>query len=112
MSAKNIPRRLASWAVVAFVAAVLYVFITPWYRQGEPSIAGKKAEDFPLTVAGKQTRLSAFRGKVVVLNFWASWCGSCVEEMPDVDRRQARVRSRRGSVLGVRGGGSWGKYAV
>jgi hypothetical protein len=39
MSAKNIPRRLASWAVVAFVAAVLYVFITPWYRRGEPSIA-------------------------------------------------------------------------
>jgi hypothetical protein len=55
MSAKNIPRILASWAVVAFVAAVLYVFITPRYRQGEPSIAGKKPEDFPLTVAGKQT---------------------------------------------------------
>jgi len=45
---------------MAFLAAVLYVFITPWYRQGEPSIAGEKAEDFPVTVAGKQTRLSEF----------------------------------------------------
>jgi len=60
MSAMNIRRRLATWAVMAFLAAVLYVFITPWYRQGEPSIAGEKAEDFPVTVAGKQTRLSEF----------------------------------------------------
>ena len=110
MSAKNIPRRLASWAVVAFVAAVLYVFITPWYRQGEPSIAGKQAEDFPLTVAGKQTRLSEFRGKVVVLNFWASWCGSCVEEMPDLDRLQARIRSRGGIVLAVSVDENCGNY--
>ena len=109
MSAKNIPRRLANWAVVAFVAAVLYVFITPWYRQGEP-IAGKKAEDFPLTVAGKQTRLSEFRGKVVVLNFWASWCGSCVEEMPDLDRLQARIRSRGGIVLAVSVDENCGNY--
>jgi cytochrome c biogenesis protein CcmG, thiol:disulfide interchange protein DsbE len=110
MSAKNIPRRLANWAVVAFVAAVLYVFITPWYRQGEPYIVGKKAEDFPLTVAGKQTRLSEFRGKVVVLNFWASWCGSCVEEMPDLDRLQARIRSRGGIVLGVSVDENCGNY--
>jgi thiol-disulfide isomerase/thioredoxin len=101
MSAKNIRRRLANWTVIAFVAAVLYVFITPSYRQGEPSIGGKKAEDFPLTVAGRQTRLSDFRGKVVVLNFWASWCASCVEEMPDLERLQARVRSRGGIVLAV-----------
>ncbi len=101
MSAKNVWRTLANWGVMAFVAAVLYVFIMLSYRQGEPSIAGKKAEDFPLTVAGKQTRLSEFRGKVVVLNFWASWCGSCVEEMPDLDRLQARIRSRGGIVLAV-----------
>jgi len=109
MSAMNIRRRLATWAVMAFVAAVLYVFITPWYRQGEPSIAGEKAEDFPVTVAGKQTRLSEFRGKVVVLNFWASWCGSCVEEMPDLDRLQTRIRSR-GIVLAVSVDENCGNY--
>ena len=95
---------------MAFVADVLYVFITPSYRQGETSIAGKKAEDFPLTVAGRRTRLSEFRGKVVVLNFWASWCGSCVEEMPDLDRLQARIRSRGGIVLAVSVDENCGNY--
>jgi thiol-disulfide isomerase/thioredoxin len=110
MSTKNILRRLANWAVMAFVAAVLYVFAMPSYRQGEPSIAGKKAEDFPLTVAGRQARLSEFRGKVVVLNFWASWCASCVEEMPDLERLQTRVRPRGGIVLAVSVDKNCGKY--
>jgi len=86
---------------MALAAAVLIVFAMPSYRQGEPSIAGKKAEDFVVTVDGRQARLSDFKGKVVVLNFWASWCGSCVEEMPDLNRLQERIRSRGGVVLGV-----------
>jgi cytochrome c biogenesis protein CcmG/thiol:disulfide interchange protein DsbE len=110
MSTKNIRRRLANWAVMAFVAAVLYVFAMPSYRQGEPAIVGKKAEDFPLTVAGRQARLSEFRGKVVVLNFWASWCASCVEEMPDLERLQARVRPRGGIVLAVSVDENCGNY--
>jgi cytochrome c biogenesis protein CcmG, thiol:disulfide interchange protein DsbE len=110
MSAKNIPRRLANWAVMAFVAAVLYAFTMPSYRQGEPSNAGKRAEDFALTLEGKQARLSEFRGKVVVLNFWASYCGSCVEEMPDLDRLQGRIRSRGGIVLAVSVDENCGSY--
>ena len=110
MSANNIRRKLETWALLAFVAAVLYVFATPWYRQGEPSAAGKKAEDFPLTFEGRQARLSDFRGKVVVLNFWASYCGSCVEEMPDLDRLQARIRSRGGMVLAVSVDENCGSY--
>jgi len=86
---------------MAFVAAVLYVFIMPSYRQGEPSVAGKKAEDFSMPVGGRKARLSEFRGRVVVLNFWASYCGSCVEELPDLDRLQERIRSRGGVVLAV-----------
>ena len=101
MSARHLLRKLANWAVIAFVAAVLYIFVTPSYRQGEPSMAGRNAEDFPLTFEGRQARLSDFRGKVVVLNFWASWCGSCVQEMPDLDRLQAHIRSRGGVVLAV-----------
>lgn len=97
----NIRRRLVVGTVMAFVALVLYVFITPSYRQCEPSVAGKKAEDFPVTIRGKQAHLSDFRGKLVVLNFWASYCRSCVEELPDLDRLQERIRSRGAVVLAV-----------
>lgn len=41
------------------------------------------------------------RGKLVVLNFWASYCGSCREEIPDLHRLQERIRSRGGVVLAV-----------
>jgi cytochrome c biogenesis protein CcmG, thiol:disulfide interchange protein DsbE len=101
MPTHDILRRIANWAVMALAAAVFLVFVMPSYRQGEPSVAGKKAEDFLVTVEGRRARLSDLRGKVVVLNFWASYCGSCVEEMPDLNRLQERIRSRGGVVLGV-----------
>jgi len=101
MGTMSWPRRLAAWASMAFAAAVLWVFTMPSFRQGEPCIAGAKAEDFAVPVAGKPARLSDFRGKLVVLNFWASYCPSCLEEIPDLDRLQRRIRSRGGVVLGV-----------
>ena len=46
------------------------------------------APDFTVTdAAGNEVRLSDFRGKGVVLNFWASWCGPCKMEMPDFNEK-------------------------
>src|SRR6516164_8010809 len=94
-------RRMAAWAAMVLAAAVLWLFTVPSYRQGERSVAGQKAEDFSVAVGGRRAKLSDFRGKVVVLNFWASYCGSCVEEIPDLDRLQRRIAGRGGVVLGV-----------
>src|ERR1700681_1541724 len=94
-------RRIAGWAAVALAAGILVLFAMPSYRQGEASIAGKSAVDFPLTLAGKSERLSDLRGKVVVLNFWASWCPPCVEEAPSLNRLQKYLEPRNGLVLGV-----------
>lgn len=48
---------------------------------------GDKATDFVLTnVQGEKVRLSDYRGKPVVLNFWATWCGPCKEEMPYINK--------------------------
>ncbi len=41
--------------------------------------------------AGKALLLSAFRGKILVLDIWATWCGPCRKEMPTLDRLQARL---------------------
>jgi peroxiredoxin len=71
------------------------------YRQGEPTLAGKKAPAFSFTYNGKPTQLSDMRGKVVVLNFWASWCPPCVEETPALNRLQARIERQGGTVLAV-----------
>src|SRR5205807_7275923 len=71
--------KIAPWAVLGFAALVLVAFVMPTYRQGEPSIARKSAENFDITLGGKSAHLSDLKGKVVVLNFWASYCGRSEE---------------------------------
>jgi thiol-disulfide isomerase/thioredoxin len=94
-------RKLAVWAAVAVALGVLTLFAMPSYRQGEASVAGQPAKDFPVTVAGTPEQLSALRGKVVVLNFWASWCPPCKEETPALNRLQKYIAPRNALVLGV-----------
>jgi cytochrome c biogenesis protein CcmG/thiol:disulfide interchange protein DsbE len=97
----GIGRKLGTWAALAVAAGVILVFALPSYRQGEASVAGKTALDFPLQVAGKPVHLSDFRGKVVVLNFWASWCQPCVEEAPSLNRLEKHITSHDALLIGV-----------
>jgi cytochrome c biogenesis protein CcmG/thiol:disulfide interchange protein DsbE len=92
---------MAAWFAVAAAAGILVLFAMPSYRQGEASIAGKTAQDFALTLGGKSEHLSALKGKVVVLNFWATWCPPCVEETPSLNRLEKYIDSRGGMILGV-----------
>jgi cytochrome c biogenesis protein CcmG, thiol:disulfide interchange protein DsbE len=94
-------RKFLAWGSMGFAFFVLAFFTLPHYRQGESSVAGRTAEDIPLTIDGKPSRLADMRGKVVVLNFWASWCPPCVEETPSLIQLQQRIASRNGVVLGV-----------
>lgn len=100
-SSGGLLRKLASGVVLAGAAMILIVFASPSYRQGEPSVAGKTPADFTFQMDGKPTRLSDLRGKVVVLNFWATWCPPCVEEMPSLNRLHDKISVQGGLVLGV-----------
>jgi cytochrome c biogenesis protein CcmG/thiol:disulfide interchange protein DsbE len=94
-------RKLLTGLVLAFIAGLLILFARPDYRQGEPSPAGRPAHDFAFELAGKPAHLSDLRGKVVVLNFWATWCPPCVEEAPALNQLHARIAAQGGTVLGI-----------
>jgi peroxiredoxin len=94
------PKVMAWGGLVAFLG-IIAVFAMPSYRHGEASLAGKRAQDFSMELAGKPAHLSDFRGKVVVLNFWGTWCPPCIEETPALNRLQKYLAARNGVVLGV-----------
>ncbi|MDQ6733599.1 MAG: TlpA family protein disulfide reductase [Nitrospirota bacterium] len=64
--------------------------------------AGTALPPFELsTVDGKVIEFSQLRGKVIILNFWATWCGPCKEEMPALDRLSRRFDARDVAVLTI-----------
>jgi peroxiredoxin len=62
---------------------------------------GAAAKEFSLQDADHQVSLNQFRGQVVILNFWATWCPPCVEELPSMIDMQNRMRAKGIVVVGV-----------
>ena len=63
---------------------------------------GQQAPDFALkSSTGENLRLSEYRGDVVMINFWATWCGPCRQEMPLLDELYSRYQRVGFNLLGV-----------
>ncbi|HMK61790.1 MAG TPA: TlpA disulfide reductase family protein [Dissulfurispiraceae bacterium] len=64
------------------------------------AVAGMSAPDFTLPdISGKTWRLSDLRGKVVLINFWATWCDSCKEENPSLQRFVSAEKENKNLVV-------------
>ena len=93
--------------VVAVVAAAMLYFGFHMARRSDSNSASRIAKssvapDFTLeSLDGKTMRLSDFRGKAVLLNFWATWCGPCKIEMPWFVELQKEYGSQGLQIVGV-----------
>ena len=68
--------------------------LVPWTGGATPALALKD-------LTGTQHTLEQYRGKVVLVNFWATWCGPCRDEMPSIDRLQTQHGDAKLVVLAV-----------
>ncbi|MFZ2361452.1 MAG: TlpA disulfide reductase family protein [Anaerolineae bacterium] len=104
------------WYTLTAIVAILGLAAIAWGRvpADRPSMAlppapaiGHPAPQFSLpTLAGDAFDLADLRGQPVVLNFWASWCGPCRAEMPELQRLHERLGEAGVVVLGVNQGES------
>ncbi len=53
------------------------------------------------SLSGKTVSLSDYKGKVVMLNYWATWCGPCMQELPSINRVQASMASDKFTVIAI-----------
>ncbi len=89
--------RLLRIAICALTVALVYAIYSGIHQR--VVIAGESAPDFSLTTEnGRTVSLNNFGGKVLLLNFWASWCPPCVEETPSLSEL-AREFGPKGLVV-------------
>jgi cytochrome c biogenesis protein CcmG, thiol:disulfide interchange protein DsbE len=89
-------RLTASLALV-----VIVLTLSGCYDTSRPSRIGAAAPDFTVRDSEHTVTLSQLKGQVVVLNFWATWCPPCIEEMPSLVQMQQRMKPKGVTVLAV-----------
>jgi peroxiredoxin len=104
------PKKLLGY--FASIAAALLIAFAVRYCLSSPSLIQPSAETNSLStqalfaakfsdVGGNPQAISQWKGKIIVVNFWATWCPPCREEMPELSRLQEQYRNRGLVVLGI-----------
>jgi len=96
VSPRRATQALVSLALVAACCAASAAGgeLKPWSGGATPSLALRDLQ-------GKEHKLADYRGKVVLLNFWATWCDPCREEMPSMQRLQDKLAGQPFAILAI-----------
>ena len=95
-------KRIVIWGIVALSLAGLYVMSRSSASKPKLTASGNPAPDFTVTdIDGKKITLSDYRGKVVLLDFWATWCTPCRAEIPHFVEMQEKYGPQGFQVIGI-----------
>lgn len=95
-------KRLSVLMIGVIVAILGVLPFDVWSMGARVPTVGTQAEDFHLTdLDGKSQSLSQYRGKIVLVNFWATWCKPCTTEMPAMQAIYDKLRNKGFVVLAV-----------
>jgi thiol-disulfide isomerase/thioredoxin len=105
--------RFVIWVIAAAALAIAFVVLEPFFvspathAAGPQGLVGEAAPVFALSDdRGEPVSLDSYRGRIVVMNLWASWCPPCRAEMPDLQRLANAYAGRRIAIVGVNEGES------
>ena len=89
------------YGLIALVSLALGLTAQRWYAADEPPAAAAIAEPPLRDLDGRPRTLAEWRGQVVILNFWATWCPPCREEMPEFVNLQRELEGKGLRFVGV-----------
>ncbi|MDB5762740.1 MAG: putative thioredoxin [Herminiimonas sp.] len=97
-------RNLASYALIGLIFAAAGIYFGIHQVRTETPAASATANFFAQTLTdpqGASHPLIEWKGKALVINFWATWCAPCVQEMPELSALQTELTSKNIQIIGI-----------